>query len=302
MADRHNLCINPCLTNDNAGWGGGAAPTRTTVSGFGRTTAARYEAGTFASTPATNVGGITEGQTYTVSLYLRTASFNVGGGAIYIEWINGAGGGFGYPSASFTLTAGVVGRASVTATAPTGAVAARAIVDGINYTINITHMTMVLIEQAVSLQDYFDGDSPGASWDGSAGNSSSTLPGGSQVTGEVSQTITALATAAGANAASAATTSTTTADITAAAAVAGAGASLTAVVVAVADATVTRPSDGGSWYQLLDIVQEAAAAHREDRDRVPTACPNDGEPLRAGPRGVLHCPFDGWTYPRDWRT
>jgi hypothetical protein len=28
----------------------------------------------------------------------------------------------------------------------------------------------------------------------------------------------------------------------------------------------------------------------------PTACPNDGEPLHAGPRG-LHCPFDGWTWP-----
>lgn len=57
---------------------------------------------------------------------------------------------------------------------------------------------------------------------------------------------------------------------------------------------------GGSWYTLLDIYAEAAQDAAYDRDAVPEACPNDGEPLRGGPNGELYCPFDGWQYPRDW--
>lgn len=51
-----------------------------------------------------------------------------------------------------------------------------------------------------------------------------------------------------------------------------------------------------SWEQLLDIAREAAADRDDERDRPPTACPNDGEPLQEGPQGQLFCPFDGWRY------
>lgn len=51
----------------------------------------------------------------------------------------------------------------------------------------------------------------------------------------------------------------------------------------------------GNWYGLLDIVNEARAMALEDAGRPPSACPNDGEPLREGPGGVLYCPYDGWT-------
>lgn len=54
------------------------------------------------------------------------------------------------------------------------------------------------------------------------------------------------------------------------------------------------------WYGLMSIYDEAASLWRDDRTRVPTACPNDGEPLEPGPRGTLFCKFDGWEYPRDW--
>ncbi|MFI0236329.1 hypothetical protein [Streptomyces sp. NPDC016845] len=63
--------------------------------------------------------------------------------------------------------------------------------------------------------------------------------------------------------------------------------------------TVTATSDRepapaqGSWYGLLDILQEGAQLYREDRERMPTACEDCGEPLRTGPRGDLYCPFDG---------
>ncbi len=61
------------------------------------------------------------------------------------------------------------------------------------------------------------------------------------------------------------------------------------------------PSGNAGWYQLLSILGEMRDEHQQEVDRVPDACPNDGEPLQAGPegRGILYCPYDGWQYPRD---
>jgi hypothetical protein len=50
-----------------------------------------------------------------------------------------------------------------------------------------------------------------------------------------------------------------------------------------------------SWEQLRDIQREATALAEAERSQPPTDCPNDGTPLEKGPRGVLHCRFDGWT-------
>lgn len=175
MATRHNLCQNPACSVSIAGWGGASTPAQTPVTGFGRTTAARYTAGTFMSTAATSSGAVTAGLDYTLSIYVRVATFAVPSGVIYVEWINAGGSGFGYPSASFTASIGAVTRVSITATAPANAVAARVVVDGINYNINTADFTALLIEQAGTLGTYFDGDSPSASWDGTAGLSSSTL-------------------------------------------------------------------------------------------------------------------------------
>lgn len=50
----------------------------------------------------------------------------------------------------------------------------------------------------------------------------------------------------------------------------------------------------GSWYALLDISREYRERLAEERTAEPVACPNDGEPLRTGPRGELYCPYDGW--------
>ncbi|MEU8756215.1 LamG-like jellyroll fold domain-containing protein [Streptomyces chartreusis] len=50
----------------------------------------------------------------------------------------------------------------------------------------------------------------------------------------------------------------------------------------------------GSWYGLLDILRESAQLYREERNRIPEACPHDGEPLRQGPDGEPYCPWDGW--------
>lgn len=54
---------------------------------------------------------------------------------------------------------------------------------------------------------------------------------------------------------------------------------------------------------LLSTLKEQAAYVEYYRSQPPMACPNDGEPLIAGPPsepGILFCRFDGWQYPRDW--
>ncbi|MGA6223472.1 hypothetical protein ACPESV_24440 [Streptomyces umbrinus] len=49
----------------------------------------------------------------------------------------------------------------------------------------------------------------------------------------------------------------------------------------------------GSWYGLLDILRDGVQTWREERDRIPAACLDCGEPLRTGPGGESYCPFDG---------
>lgn len=56
------------------------------------------------------------------------------------------------------------------------------------------------------------------------------------------------------------------------------------------------------WQQLIDIRAEAAEERRAELGQPPEACPRDGQPLEAGPRGELHCPFGcGYQWPRDGR-
>lgn len=53
-----------------------------------------------------------------------------------------------------------------------------------------------------------------------------------------------------------------------------------------------------SWEQLSDILHENAERRRDEDQRPPEACPNDGEPLVKHPTsGLLHCPWDGYTCP-----
>ncbi len=54
-----------------------------------------------------------------------------------------------------------------------------------------------------------------------------------------------------------------------------------------------------SWYQLLDIMKEAAQEREFWLSQPPQACPHDGEPLTTGPDGLLFCRFDGYQWPRD---
>jgi hypothetical protein len=51
-----------------------------------------------------------------------------------------------------------------------------------------------------------------------------------------------------------------------------------------------------SWRSLISIYREAEDEAEASESQPPTACPNDGQPLRSGPRGELHCDFDGWVW------
>lgn len=53
-----------------------------------------------------------------------------------------------------------------------------------------------------------------------------------------------------------------------------------------------------AWEQLISIRDELAAYVRDERISPPVACPNDGEPLDVGRRGVRHCPWGDFEWPR----
>lgn len=56
-------------------------------------------------------------------------------------------------------------------------------------------------------------------------------------------------------------------------------------------------AQGGQGWESLRSIFDAAVTDRETSDAsAPLACPNDGEPLKAGPDGELRCPFDGWMW------
>lgn len=170
---RHNTCINPACGNDVAGWSGGSTPARTAVTGFGRPFAARYTSGTFSNSAR---GGVVAGQTYTLSeyVYIDNPVASVSG-TVYIEWRDSGGNPLTYSNAPYSIPSRAVSRVSITATAPANAAFASIITDNYNFGTGPADFTMVLIEQGALLLDYFDGDSPGATWDGTPGSSSSTL-------------------------------------------------------------------------------------------------------------------------------
>jgi hypothetical protein len=174
MATRVNLCPNPACDNNVTGWSGGETPVRTDVTGqgFPRTWAARYSTSSFMFGP---IGSATAGSTYTVSVYVRPQNFAVGG-TLAIQWLDAGSNEVAESTVAFpTAPTGTATRVSITGTAPANTVSMRLLCFGENYASNAVSFTAVLYEQSASLAAYFDGNTPGAVWDGAAGNSTSTL-------------------------------------------------------------------------------------------------------------------------------
>lgn len=176
MTARHNTCVNPACKVDASGWTGASTPTRVTgLAGMNRTTGARYTAGGYTQTP---VGAASPGDVVTMSLDVLTEVFDDPSVDVYFFVTRSAGGDAQVGAFdSTTLTNNVVKRLSITRTCPANTTGAYLIVDGVNMVISPTSYTALLIEVSPIADSYFDGDSPGASWDGANGLSASTLSG-----------------------------------------------------------------------------------------------------------------------------
>lgn len=176
---RSNLSLNPCLSVNSTDWtnyGSGSVPTRAIgVTGFpDRTTAALYTSDGFIPTAPTALGACSPGLPYTLSVYVKlTVPWT---GTAYVEWLGGGGGVLTYDSDAFSLTANVASQVWLTKTAPASTAACRMIVENLSMGTNTCYVSQMLIEQSATLNSYGDGDSPGWTWDGTAGNSASTLP------------------------------------------------------------------------------------------------------------------------------
>lgn len=65
-------------------------------------------------------------------------------------------------------------------------------------------------------------------------------------------------------------------------------------LTAAAEDEAAASAGQGSWYTLAAVAAEARMIAQFEAARTPEACPHCGEPLRAGPGGVLYCAYDGW--------
>jgi hypothetical protein len=174
---RQNLCINPACKNNTTSWGGNATYARSTsLTGMPRTTGIAITGGSgFVQTPT---GACSPGQVITVSFYIKnnTGGSEPSGRDVFVAYTRD-GEGDTFPQ-SFSTAAlgddGNVQRASLTCNAaPALATGIYLVIDNLN--IVGIEVTAVLYEVSGTLGTYGDGDTAGWVWDGTDGNSTSTL-------------------------------------------------------------------------------------------------------------------------------
>lgn len=177
---RHNLCPNPAAANNVSGYF--ATDTSqaqvTGQTGLPRTTGVTGNAGDWTA-PRCDVA---VGTTYRASGYLKMPGGVGGSGAAEIHWYSATGWLAASTGAPWSAAAGAVVRVDTGAdAAPTEAVEGILFLSGLP---TGAVLTAVLFEESATLGDYFDGEPPGT-WDGTAGNSTSTLVtgGAPEVTG-----------------------------------------------------------------------------------------------------------------------
>lgn len=181
MVSRFNKAENPALANDAVGWAAIGGGSRTAVTGFGRPFAFRKTGGTGSLSIYCARASAGVGETWTASIYIRsnvartvnpTLDYYTSGSTFISDQV-------GDP---VSLTANTVTRIYVTGT--TVATTARLQLT-ISYTAaatsDVMDVTALMYEKVATLDGYFDGDTPNAVWDGTAGNSTSTLTPGTAI-------------------------------------------------------------------------------------------------------------------------
>ena len=282
MTTRHNLSPNPACGTDTTGWIAQGSLARTTsITGMPVTTGIAVTGNGFVKTPTAVAA---PGDVFTVSFYIKNNSGSTisPGKQVFISYTRSAGGDT-FPESFNTASIGVDGnvqRASfTTAAAPADTTGIYLTIDQLVVGIEVS---ATLPEKVGTLDSYFDGNTAGATWDGTTNNSTSTLPDPSVTPSSLSISITL-----------GSPTVTTISD-----------ASPTSLTISITfgDPTITTSSpaspstSSGGWRQLLSIYAEQRQFELEDRDQEPLSCPNDGEPLQRDPNGRLRCSFDGWIW------
>src|SRR5205823_3594472 len=116
------------------------------------------------------------GLAYTGSLYAINGTPFAISTSLFLAFRRSAGGDDFSQTAPVTFPIGV-SRIAITGTAPANTTGVYLIIDSFRGDFGAgVDLTACLIEQAAAAGSYFDGDSPGASWDGVPGLSPSTLP------------------------------------------------------------------------------------------------------------------------------
>lgn len=274
---RKNLSVNPACGANVTGWGGGSTPTRSTgLTGLPVTTGAHYTANGYAQTPT---GAASPGVAYTGSLYVSNGTtISLGTKIIYLAFVRSSGGDDFSNTVNFALPTGVT-RVNVTATAPANTTGLYMIVDSFNGAVGAgVDITACLLEASGSLATYFDGNTAGASWDGTADNSTSTLadvgvtPNGIHLTpaaGTPSSTYGLSVTPTGIH-----------------------------LTTSLGNPSTATPARGDGWAQYGNILRADVDELRRQREAGITVCPFHDERLQTGPRGELHCPFGGEVFDR----
>lgn len=277
---RQNLSPNPALKNNATGYTGTGSPARLTgLTGLPRTTGVGPTGGGYIQTPASTCA---PSDIFTVSFYLKNnTGLSQTGKTCYVSYTRSAGGDV-FPE-TFSFAAGAVG--TVTRFSFTAA-AAPALATGIYLVLDSLiagfEFTAFLPEKVGALDTYFDGDTASASWDGTNGDSTSTLA-------DASTTFTSdLDLRNSIN-------GSFTSDLDLRLGVGGQFTSDLDIRTRILADVTTSSTVSGSWYGLSETYRENVRWRREEQRNGPVACPNDGEPLTRDARGRLHCPFDGWT-------
>ncbi|MHA6626878.1 hypothetical protein ACU61A_15695 [Pseudonocardia sichuanensis] len=175
MAIRRNLAPNPALKNDASGWSGPSGWARSTSVGAQLPRPTGFE-GAVAGDIVTPRAAVTAGQRYVWSISVRATSGTVVGELLVNYYAEVDGGSFIGNSGStveFTVPVGEAVRLAVGPyRVPSGA---RAGYLKINDIAGDAEVTAYQVEHEDTAAGYFDGDSMGASWDGTPGASSSTI-------------------------------------------------------------------------------------------------------------------------------
>lgn len=184
MPSRTNLAVNPGLKNDATGWAAVDQTTGAPLGGWARSTsvdaalprATGFEGTTTPLDVLPPRAQVVAGQSYYWAVWIH-ANTAISGANMLVNYYTASSGGtfVGNSGAtvSLVMAAGNTTRAVLGPyTVPAGAASGYLKLNDLNGSCEITGYQ---VELASTFGAYFDGDSPGASWDSADGNSTSTI-------------------------------------------------------------------------------------------------------------------------------